>query len=625
MVWFCADIETTYLQEEDTSVVWSVRVINGLSGQIYRFSYLSDFIEWTLKLKEKSLIYIHNLKFDGNFFLNYFFFDKRFKQAWNSQKKEFRKNKNMTPYEYKYLISEKGLWYNITLKNPYTTVIFLDSLKLAPLSLAECAEAFKTEHKKLDMNYSEIRLPGYQPTPDEESYIDSDVLIMKEFLELMFEEGADSPTIGGVCMKQFKKTVDDFNAEFPNLYEMEIDEKLYGAPSIGDYILKSYFGAFIYVNPAIQGDVVGRGKTYDVNSLYPYVMHSKSGNRYFYGRPWMVKNPTREQLKNAGGNKDYFVRFTCGFELKENKIPFIHIRRSMLYPARKVLATSRIELDGVLRDDLDGIPIRPEFTMSREEFEFFNETYELRDLKILDYCFCYTRERIFDNYIDFYGNLKMSSIGGRRFIYKLYLNNLYGKFSTTTDSSFKIIYEKEPGKIGFKIVQEKKKKPGYIANGSKIISNARLYILKYANLCYSPGEKTGFAYCDTDSLHIIGDLSVNLPVDDKELGKFKCEGEWRRAVFIRAKSYMEDVKQSDGSYKSTIICAGATKRNKELFRMSMGEIPSLAETPEEVEFLRTRRTYLDFRPGLKIPSKLRPVQVKGGVHLFHTYFTMQSA
>ena len=50
---------------------------------------------------------------------------------------------------------------------------------------------------------------------------------------------------------------------------------------------------------------------------------------------------------------------------------------------------------------------------------------------------------------------------------------------------------------------------------------------------------------------------------------------------------------------------------------------------EELQFLfsdgkRIIRTYDDFRPGLKVPGKLRPVRIPGGVVLQDTFFTMRN-
>ena len=40
------------------------------------------------------------------------------------------------------------------------------------------------------------------------------------------------------------------------------------------------------------------------------------------------------------------------------------------------------------------------------------------------------------------------------------------------------------------------------------------------------------------------------------------------------------------------------------------------------EFLKKKRTIKDFKAGLSVPLKLRPVQINGGVLLTETFYTM---
>lgn len=88
-------------------------------------------------------------------------------------------------------------------------------------------------------------------------------------------------------------------------------------------------------------------------------------------------------------------------------------------------------------------------------------------------------EGYFDEYIDKYRKIKMTSKGAKRELAKLYLNNLYGKESASTDSSYKIPYL-NPDKdcLSFDLVEEKEKTPGYIAIGSYITSYARNFTIK---------------------------------------------------------------------------------------------------------------------------------------------------
>ena len=51
---------------------------------------------------------------------------------------------------------------------------------------------------------------------------------------------------------------------------------------------------------------------------------------------------------------------------------------------------------------------------------------------------------------------------------------------------------------------------------------------------------------------------------------------------------------------------------------------------EELQFLFSNgksivRSYDDFTPGLKVPGKLRPVRIPGGVVLQDTFFTMRNS
>ena len=72
------------------------------------------------------------------------------------------------------------------------------------------------------------------------------------------------------------------------------------------------------------------------------------------------------------------------------------------------------------------------------------------------------------------------------------------------------------------------------------------------------------------------------------------------------------------------------KKSKELLLSSMLGNAKMADCKnvEELKFLfeggkRIIRTYDDFMPGLKVPGKLRPVRIPGGVVLQDTFFTIR--
>ena len=119
---------------------------------------------------------------------------------------------------------------------------------------------------------------------------------------------------------------------------------------------------------------------------------------------------------------------------------------------------------------------------------------------------------------------------------------------------------------------------------------------------------------------------------DKDFCCWKIESCWDSAVFVRQKTYIEHVTHSDlvpvDPYYDIKACGMPTK-SKSLLLLSMAGTAKMSEckTAEELQFLfrggkRIIRNYDDFTVGLKVPGKLRPVRIPGGVVLQDTFFTI---
>jgi len=195
--------------------------------------------------------------------------------------------------------------------------------------------------------------------------------------------------------------------------------------------------------------------------------------------------------------------------------------------------------------------------------------------------------------------------------------------ASSTVSNYKLAYVKEDRSIGFYTVLANDKKAGYIPIGSAITSYARNFTIRAAQANYK-----GFIYADTDSIHcnLPPDKIKGIKVDPKEFCCWKLESTWNEAIFIRQKTYIEHVVQEDleecAPYYN-IKCAGMPDRCKELFLHSMlGTTPENA-TEEEKEFCEVKRNITDFKVGLKVPSKLLPKRIRGGVVLVDTYYEMR--
>ena len=643
---YIADLETTVYEGQTSTEAWASAIVDieapNEQESVIILHSLQETLDYLDFQDEDAILYYHNLKFDGQFWLYFLLEVMHFKQHIEylpTKDVVMGKARELMNNEVVYSISSMGQWYSIAFKYHEHKYTLYDSLKLLPFTVKEIGKSFKTQHQKLEMEYEGFRYAGCYISPEEKQYIANDVLVMKEALTIMFEEGHKKLTIGSCCLAEFKKITGSYEYQtlFPRLDKIFIDETIYGSDNADTYIRKSYHGGWCYLVKGAENKIYKDGTTADVNSLYPSMMSTQSGNRYPYGKPvfWQGEIPDKV-IKH---NRYYFIRFRCRFYLKKGKLPFIQIKDSKLYRSTEMLETSDVydketkeyytqykDKEGNIHDTI------VELTMTCTDWELFNEHYTIKDLTILDGCWFFSMTGIFDLYIDKYKQIKMISKGAQRQIAKLFLNNLYGKLATSTISSFKYAYEHEDTSLGYHVQIEDNKDPIYIAAGSAITSYSRNFTIRAAQANFHGADQRGFKYADTDSIHC--DLKpseiVGIRVDDNDFCAWKLESCWDFAKFIRQKTYVEHVthenlKPIDEPYYN-IKCAGMPEHCKDLFLKSMeGVSPDeLAKyKPETQEFLKTKRTIDDFKIGLKIPEKLKPTVIVGGVVLQDTDYTLR--
>lgn len=653
---YSADLETTVYENQDHTEAWSSALVALDSDEPLIHHSLAETLEYLDSQNEDAILYYHNLKFDGNFWLYFLIKEMGFKQGVEYSLDEqgstivtMKDPDDLREKEVIYSISSMGQWYTVCFKYHSHKYTLKDSLKLLPFRLEEIGKAFKTEHRKLDMEYEGYRYAGCEITEEEASYIKNDVLVLKEALNIMFEEGHNKLTIGACCLAEFKKMIGkyDWATFFPKLENIEIDPEVYGSSNADEYIRKSYRGGWCYLVKGASEKIYHDGTTADVNSLYPSMMHSESGNYYPLGKPHFF---TKEIPRHAMfPNRYYFVRIRCRFYLKKGKLPFIQIKHNIHYKSTEMLETSDVynkrdgkyytsyvDKQGNVHDTI------VELTLTCTDFKLLQEHYILKDFELLDGCWFHADKGIFDEYIDKYKQIKMNNKGAKRTEAKLFLNNLYGKLATSPVSSFKYIPENTDEALQYKVQPELNKDPVYIAGGSAITSYSRNFTIRAAQANFYGVDKRGFKYADTDSIHC--DLKPseikNIKVHDNAFCCWKLESCWDIAKFIRQKTYVEHVTHEDlvpveqiqlpdGTYKKpyyNLKCAGMSDSCKDLFLASMGEDVKLKPKQKEKykEFLSTPRTLDDFKIGLQIPSKLVPEVIKGGVILKEKNFTLRN-
>lgn len=621
--YFSCDFETTVYSGQQDTEVWASAVVELGTEDVKILHSIGETLQYFRSLKCNMICYYHNLKFDGNFWLYYLIHDLGWKQATHKDEDgtiDWDARWHLLNNEFEYMISDEGQWYSITMKVDNYIIQLRDSLKLLPFSVRAIGKAFQTKHQKLNMEYTGLRYAGCEITPEEQRYIANDVLVVKEALEIMFSQGNNKMTIGSCCMAEYKALTGKYQYDewFPNVYDIPIDKDLHGEDNAGDWIRHSYKGGWCYLVKGKENNIYKNGTVADVNSLYPSMMSSESGNRYPIGLPhfWTGNFIPKEAQIN---NRYFFIRFRTKFYIKHNMLPFIQIKGSWLYKGTEMLETSDIRnpKDGKYYDkyyDKEGRlqDTTVMLTLTCTDYKLFREHYNVKDFEIIDGCWFETEIGIFDDYVNKYKQIKMNSKGARRTLAKLFLNNLYGKMATNTNSSFKLAYLKDDGSIGFETIDQKHKKPGYIPVGSAITSYARNFTIRAAQANYYGADKAGFIYADTDSIHcdLPADKIKGIRVDDRAFCCWKLESSWDKAVFVRQKTYiehvtMENLEPIDKPYWN-VKCAGMPERCKQVY---LNE-----HAGKELE---------DFHVGLKVKGKLLPKRIRGGVLLVETEYEMR--
>ena len=211
---FSCDFETTV--DEKKTRVWLAGSCELFAPDkwIHYFFDIKDMFDYFWKIRNcNTVLYFHNLKFDGSFWVDFLLNHKKLKMAGFQTKRGWRyyDDKAMSSSTYRLLINSAGEWFGIKIKKPDKKyIIILDSYKILPISIRKIAEKFNMDLKKGAIDYEKKREPGYIATAEEKEYIKNDVLILKKGLEefATANDGRiDGLTIGSMCWKEWRNMI----------------------------------------------------------------------------------------------------------------------------------------------------------------------------------------------------------------------------------------------------------------------------------------------------------------------------------------------------------------------------------------------------------------------------------
>lgn len=561
---YIADFETVTWLENETSV-WAWGVMEIASEDYEMGEDIGGFINWCRE-HAGSIVYFHNLKFDGEFIIWYLL---------TSGYKCTNGETGRTAKSFNCIISEMGQFYKITIRfDSRKTITIIDSLKIIPFGVKKIPDKFGLNINKLDINYFEERQGGGLKENDKK-YLLNDLLIPGRAIKMFLDEGLYEITQASNAYKNYRDMIgrNTFRHFFPVL-KLNVDEN----------IRKSYKGGFTYLNPIYEGKVLNEGIVIDVNSLYPWVMRTA----YLpIGEPRLFKGKYKKDLLYDL----YIQQLSCTFELKPGKIPMIQVKNNQSFSPTEYLVNSGKDTIVLTLTNID-------LELFFENYNVYNPVYiggwKFRGLKGL-----------FNKYIDYWTEQKIKhgkeGNAGKKQAAKLMLNALYGRFGLNAKSKMKIPYL-ENEIVKYKTVESEDREPIYVPMAAFITAYARKKTIETSQVIRDYSIKTygvdKYIYSDTDSIHTLlsaEELLKIVDIDDYRLGAWKIETKFKRARFIQPKRYIEDM-----GGKLNIKCAGLPER-------CYGQV-----------------TFDNFRRGIGTIyyDKLRYKHVKGGVKLVPTTFQM---
>lgn len=499
---FVGDFETSKDAEKTWVYLWGLMGVYSKS-----FEYGRSIDEFMRSINNCNItIYFHNAKFDVSFILVWLL-----KNGYTYC--ETKKDKC-----FKTLYNGDGTFYSLKIWNGRKTIKILDSLKLLTSSVEKLAKDFGLSESKGVIDYNKIIFPNDELPDGYIDYLYHDLSIVASCLQYFFSYG-DKMTIASNALNDYKNMQPRFKKLFPIL---TFDEDA--------FCRKAYKGGFCWKNPEVYEAV--NGCVFDVNSLYPYIMRTKLLPVY---RPIYFKG----EYKPNNFYPLYIMRARISCRIKNGYIPTIQLKNNFRFAENEYLTE---------------INEPEEIVITSVDYKLIKEHYDILYLDVIDGYMFAGSYNLFSGYVDKWQTLKQNGNPSERAIAKLFSNSLSGKFGKNPISTRKIPYL-EDDTLKFYTTDFETSDSIYVPVAAFITAYAREHTITAAQHFYSQGR---LCYCDTDSVHIVGENDGYLNEHNKELGCWKLENRFDKAKFIRQKTYIEVV-----GGKTIVKCAGMSKNLKD--------------------------------------------------------------
>lgn len=440
--------------------------------------------------------------------------------------------------------SNGNLYMSKYITSCFSAIDFRDSRKLYDTSIDEIfTRAF------MDLSWDEY-CDAVNKDPLE---CDTDALkiLMDKFLK---SKGGDLKlTRSAYTYEELKRTIPKFNKLFPPLKISHWEE-----------IQPAYFGGIVYrAKPEIKYLDVKKGYALDVNSEYPAVM---AKGLYPYGLPTLHLGDYRDHVSDEGTKNVFLQVFNATFKKKEDTDERVYIPclpRSLSVNGGPVMSSSNVAAH------------KKDIILTDVDLRLFFDNYNVSEYKpIYYYCFNAMESPFSDYIIKHYEAkraateemVKAKSEGLPIGVYesvrlesKLTLNSAYGKFAERPLKESVALQTDLSGCADSKLMGFSRNPGNYLPVAIWVTAYAREVLLD--GIARAGGS---FVYCDTDSIHAVGEIpdSLKEKIDPYKLGAWKLENVFSAARFVREKCYAEQIDTEHGP-KIIAKVAGLSEESKE--------------------------------------------------------------
>lgn len=502
-------------------------------------------------------VYFHNLSYDAYFIVQALMQDDaRNMDTWTDKRLKWGCEQSC----FRTFINSKDQWSTIEWypdglkprraksdRRPH--VIFRDSLAHLNVKLSVLGEMVGLP--KLEMieeDYSKCRLINYSPTPEEIAYVTRDVEILSRSLDLIdWKVGSLSISAGSILLKTLPEYRGLSSAHLKGSRE-GINFALW-FPVLGEeanQILRcGYHGGLCLVEDSIRGRPVEEpGRVYDINSMYPTILLDEI---------LPVGEPRFFEPNGLPPDGLWVADVLVSFSLRPDGIPCLIDARSEIRESGSIVR----------------------LVMTSVEYDLYREMY---DFHLLDVGWCFQfrgKKGLFDDYVNLFRRRKETfpSDSVSRFQSKQYLNRLVGKFG----------YNPKPTRKSVRLddnqwVEYVPFTPRTTQARSNVSMHGYLPLAMFVN-AYGRAKmaraikaaRDRFLYCDTDSLHVLGDYPVEgLDVQASRFGAWKLEHRFVKAFYNRPRQYGLQVLEDSGRTRDVVHLGGIP--NKILTRLALDDI-----------------------------------------------------